>query len=299
MNSYDKTTEEKLKIFKPMFIFRKNKMKISKTNNLEIKFHQKLISYNNESDIQDLTNKIKNFLLVMNSKCNNFEPNIFYKNFNKTCFDLKKLNNELINGVDGSIIISKFFNILELKRLSASYHELLHLASLKNNKEIYTPFNEGYTQLLEERYFKTASKSYFLEVKAMHIVELIIGKDELEKLYFSGNFNYLNQLFIEANPNVKLDSFYKDLYYITKLKYNYNFNGKEVFFQKHLNKVFETLLCCFLNSFNKTIIEEIELIKDYFCFKVKFDNKNTFNSIEEERFYNIINEYKNKNFKTL
>ena len=304
MNSYDKiTNDEELIIFSPIFLFRKNKIKLYKTNNynnLKIKFHKKLINSTNLTDVQILKNKIKNFLLVMNSKCKNFNSTIFYKNFRKTCFNLNNLSSEIIDGVDGSVKFSTFVNIFKLKRFSASYHELLHLSSLKKGNKIFEPLNEGYTQLLEERYFGEADLSYYYEVKIMKILELIIGKDELEKLYFSGNFINLKYLFKSKNPDADLTVLYQDMYHIFEIERNNKFIEQSELLEKCLNNVFETLLYCFLNNANNNTIDNIESLKKIFCFAIEIEKekqKNRIYTIKEENFYEIVNQYKKKNYR--
>ena len=89
--------------------------------------------------------------------------------------------------------------------VSTIYHELFHMASSVYKDEInYSGFrqssnklgfynvgkgiNEGYTQLLTERYFgyiKEVKGSYALEVHFVDKLEKIVGQEKMEKLYFN------------------------------------------------------------------------------------------------------------------
>ena len=298
MNSYDKpVNDEDLIIFSPIFTFRRNKIilgKDSNYNNLKVRFHKKLISGINQNNLEILENKIKNYLFVMNSKCKNFNSALFFKNFSKTWFNLKNLDGRLINGIDGSIKLSNYFNILELKRLSAIYHEFLHFSSLKNDKKIFAPFNEGYTQLLEERYFNEADPAYYWEVKIMNIIELIYGKDELEKLYFSGNFDQLVNFLNNIIDNQELIFFYRNLDYIYKIENYYKIIERKNLFQDCINNVFRTLLSCYLDSNN---LKDINQLKNIFCFSTKYregDIEEIIYSLSEIEFKDIIEKHNNK-----
>lgn len=94
----------------------------------------------------------------------------------------------------------------------AIYHELLHMASsIKHENMFYSGFyqintdslfnigdglNEGYTQLLTERYFesycsKDELNSYYLLKVLAQKIENIIGQEEMEKLYFKADLKKL------------------------------------------------------------------------------------------------------------
>ena len=187
-----------------------------------------------------------------------------------------------------------------------TYHELLYLASLKNDKNIFKPFNEGYTQLLEQRYFCEVNDlgwSYNFEVYIMRVVEQIFGKDNLEKLYFSGEFNKIFNLFNN----------YISIYDLTKLKDNlvsiYEIEQQNETYEKremlkdNFNQAIEILFHCLIkklksdNEYNK-LLENIDFYKKLFCFNVvinfnKINKKISFNTLEEKTFYQIIKDSNN------
>lgn len=95
-------------------------------------------------------------------------------------------------------------------------HELLHMASTtkkSDNKSIFSGFsqstnlsnyeliacglNEGYTQLLAERYFNIVYKVYPIEKLIARKLEEIIGKEEMEKMYFSADLKSLVNIMSE------------------------------------------------------------------------------------------------------
>lgn len=79
------------------------------------------------------------------------------------------------------------------------YHELIHMSSRLNSSfigfyqsqtQIGKGINEGYTQLLCERYFNEQDESYKIYGIEKHIasnLEKIVGKEKMEDLYFSAN----------------------------------------------------------------------------------------------------------------
>ena len=87
-------------------------------------------------------------------------------------------------------------------------HELLHMASATKQNgigysgfhqyeykpggvSIGTAINEGYTEFLNKRLFSSTDNSYEYQVFSSMIIEKIVGKDKMEKLYFSSNLKGL------------------------------------------------------------------------------------------------------------
>ena len=307
MNSYDKIidVEDEL-IYNPFLNKKRNKIKLYKNysySNIIVKFDYKLINSKNKDDIKELEFKIKRFLIVMNRACKNFNSKIFLKNFKKTFFNLSELKNENNIGVNGSVTIRSTFNSFKLKNIKVTYHELLHLASLKNDKNIFKPFNEGYTQLLEQRYFcevNDLGSSYDFEVYIMKTVEQIFGKDNLEKLYFNGEFNKIFNFF---NDYISIDDLKRlkdNLICIYQIEQQNETYEKREELKDNFNQVFEILLHCLINKlisnneYNK-LLENIDFYKKLFCFNlIIYTNKKIrFNLLEEKMFYQIIKESNN------
>lgn len=308
MNSYDKIidAEDEL-IYNPFLNKKRNKIKLHKNcrfSNIVVKFDHKLINCRNIDDLEDLEFKIKRFLMVMNRRCKNFNSKIFLKNFKKTFFNLSELKNENKSGINGSVIIRSTFNSFKLKNTKVTYHELLHLASLKNDKNIFKPFNEGYTQLLEQRYFYEANDlgyTYDFEVYIMRVVEGILGKEILEKLYFNGNFS---KVFNSFNNYISIDDLNllkNNLISIYEIEQNNDVLLKKEELTKSFNKVFKILFVSLINKlttdneYNK-LLENKDFYKGLFCFTIElaFPNNNKklrFKTLEEELFDKFLKEF--------
>lgn len=210
--------------------------KISKTNKISLNKENNKQQFNKK--FNEYINRFINFL--------NINPNInlelFYENlksliikekgtFNKLLF-IKSLTKGQYDGYDNKIVVLRedsFYSI---------YHELLHCASRriienemnvgfhkfsvneKNGKIIFNmgkSLNEGYTTLLEKRYFSciehTQKRGYVIEEFISLMLEKIVGKEEMEKLYFSADLDgliaYLKQYSNEEDIYLFLQYFDK------------------------------------------------------------------------------------------
>lgn len=110
-------------------------------------------------------------------------------------------------------------NEIEIAFLSSIYHELFHMASSYYDEEtklVYTGFrqhpcdsksdsikigigiNEGYTELLAQRYFGQEHKlpmAYGYEVSVVEKLEKIIGQENMESFYLTANLpGLINEL---------------------------------------------------------------------------------------------------------
>lgn len=192
---------------------------IKKTNNYDLKYNHK------NQNISKFNEYINNFINFINSN-QNIDLKLFYENLKNLVIKKKTLFNKFFfikynirgyyDGLKNKIVIIKEDNFYSI------YHELLHCASRKiigneinigfhkfiidnkSNKIIFNmgkSLNEGYTALLEKRYFsniKHNQKSgYIIEEFIASMIEKIIGKDHMEKLYFNadlcGLINYLKE----------------------------------------------------------------------------------------------------------
>lgn len=118
-------------------------------------------------------------------------------------------------------------------------HELLHLSSnclnsimngfrqssLKDMSVcVGTGLNEGYTDLLDERYFNQPPE-YTIEYIHSILIEKIISKDKMEKYYFKGNLYEVKEELKKYSNEEDIIIFLRKLDYITanvdlKRKYN-------------------------------------------------------------------------------
>lgn len=181
---------------------------------------------------------IRNFLKILKWKLSHVSPNLFLKNLK----DLKiETKNNYIRRTNKNIIgeysvLDNIITLIKGDKTKSIYHELLHSASstfyankiysgfkqvvIKNKKtySIGTGLNEGYTALLEKRYFNTYGKkqSYVLEKKLAGILELIIGSKCMEKLYFNADLHTLTKIMNKYKEETEILNFYKKLDYLSK-----------------------------------------------------------------------------------
>ena len=128
-------------------------------------------------------------------------------------------------------------NQLELLRNNYSsyiFHELLHCASFKKEKKSYTKgffkqfpkfsigraLNEGYTSLLEKRYFnKNCNENNYANLRfIVQKIETLIGKEIMEKLYFTADLNGLINEFMNYGKTKEEIIFFLDE--LDFIKYN-------------------------------------------------------------------------------
>lgn len=158
------------------------------------------------------------------------------------------------------------------------YHELFHVASTKReyNKvisgfSIVLPdntlnlgLNEGYTQLLTERYFGSVSnyfQVYPYEVIIAAQFEKIIGSQMFD-LYLTANLLDLKHKFLQYGSEADFNTFFTCLDYINKNLYKIN-SDVEIL-KNCMKKVSDILIKCFNRKENneeslKEYIEDMDL----------------------------------------
>ena len=159
-----------------------------------------------------IDNSIQEFKNVIEEKMNHIDLSLFHNNVDQVTVYMKnfKLNNFIYRNSISGIYDSKT-NSIEIDKsdyLDTIDHELMHMASShydQNNKKSYCGFhqrstginssigkglNEGYTELLIDRYFrsdKVKGLSYHFEKQIASNLETIIGQDKMEQFYMSAN----------------------------------------------------------------------------------------------------------------
>lgn len=164
-------------------------------------------------------------------------------------------------------IISKyshFNNKISISRNSDIMHELLHVSSTINNSEcIFSGFsqinkgksigdglNEGYTSLLESRYFSEFHDhdAYVFEKRIAKIIEKIIGQKKMEQLYFNadlyGLFNELKQY----GSDEEIFRFFVNLDFAHKYWYSNKTIIKRKFRNQAINETVELLIKFYINK---------------------------------------------------
>ena len=178
-----------------------------------------------------------------------------------------------------------YFTSISIK-IGSIYHELLHCASserknnteycgfminyLDINGEIGRGLNEGYTELLSERYFNVSTNYWFERVLTTQL-EKIVGADFLKENYFNHNLQAIRDKLAEYSSKEAANDFIYnwDTYTIGKT-FNDSITTEE--YQSCLDKC-----CFFLNSCyeNKLKTENNEDINKSINFLNEFVNAGT------------------------
>jgi len=204
--------------------------------------------------------------------------------------------------------------------LESIFHEFFHMASTFNDKSndiIFSGFSqlskngsigngitEGYTEILSDRYFNQGG-SYAFEVTITKGLEMIIGQNIMEDLYFKADlFSLINELkkyskeeeiltFIK-NVDLVNDNIHKKI----SLKFQKNI------IQNEINDIVTFLFNCYLIKmkyyFNNNLIDEDLMIKEFnkfikhFCKnliinKGKGKQQTIYQYINNEFIENIVN----------
>ncbi len=212
---------------------------------------------------------ILNFKKKLAQNLNSKDLNLLYNNLKtiKTKDKLFFLKHFLFLFVGGNYNPKNSkINIWHFVKNDVINHELLHMASSiydDNNKIGFCGFcqfnyktkscigralNEGYTEVLHNRYFKNSnitSHSYKVCEFFASMLEIIIGKEKMQSAYFNAN---LNELIIELEKYDSLENiikFIKSLDFFLKyevIKHSIIF--LPIFKTKLNNNLKESLKCC-------------------------------------------------------
>lgn len=230
-----------------------------------------------------LGNSIIEFVNLMTDKFSSDYLINFYNNIN---------NLSVIKSTEPYSIVSTYdaiSNTIEIVINSTIYHELFHMASTKyignisysgfsqldintENSDIGTAINEGYTQLLAERYFKKAKAGgYKYEQSISKSLEVVIGKEKMENLYLDAN---LPGLIEELKQYAKEDEI-KDFIISSDFCHKYKTNKKEELSKKEMFEI------CLKKTYKFLVIIYVRKLKNLLLR----------NDITKEQFINDFKEY--------
>lgn len=220
-------------------MFEIENIKLLKKNNIHFKdnLHPYLkenpIILNNFDD--KYINYINTFLTNLQSENPSINLNLFYKNLKTLSIKEKKNFNRLIFIPTNTQGVYKFkknqIELLDKNYNFCIYHELLHCASYKKDNTSYcTGFfrqyskfsigralNEGYTTLLEKRYFnENLNQNCYKNMRMIaDKIEILVDKKIMENLYFTANLNGLINEFIKyGKSKTEIILFMDELDYI-------------------------------------------------------------------------------------
>lgn len=220
---------------------------------------------------------IKKFIKTINYKLPHVSLNVFLYNFKKLEIEEKEkyIRKSNKNVVGEYSILNRLITLIKGDKSKSIYHELLHAASsFAYNNVLYTGFkqvffknkksysignglNEGYTALLDKRYFNqnSSKESYELERKIASILETIFGKELMETLYFRADLYTLTKMMGKYKSEEEILTFYKKLDYLSKHK------DKIFWFEVQRRECLNCLEFCgkfLLELFMKSIIDYID-----------------------------------------
>lgn len=210
--------------------------------------------------------EIKRFTDTITTEFKKKDLKIFYTNINKLTIEINDKLEEINSTAQYSITNNKIEFVSDYE--DSIFHELFHMTStILSQKETRSGFyksyalvdnrtyiglglNEGYTDLLANRYF--GSKIFYVsEADIAETVELLIGKEKMEKLYLNADQDgLLNELTKYASPYdvveflISLDdacviTSHKKLTTEDKVKINELYSDINKFFKKCVNKYVE------------------------------------------------------------
>ena len=265
------------------------------------------------------------FLNTMIDNCKNFDFEKFNENFKITIFTIK--NKEKTKNVSG-IVGRRIYELLGKKYTHLYYridsfkiatHELFHL-STPGFRDLNDSFrgqglNEGYTELLNRRYFNIQfDNPYIIETKIAQLLEKILGTDVMEKAYFEANFDLIiNELSIYMDLK-DINEFRDNIDCINRLKldiYDKDFRIKKEKVQNYTNLVYKFLFQLFIKKIGALDSNDYEdfiseFSYDDFCDVAQYNLSdgssyfiNSFDSNDKDGlyYYNYVNDILNNSNK--
>lgn len=260
--------------FLPEILLKKYKLKkYNFVNNMsEVELPPKLLECNDSLDEQKIVKKkYAKELLEISNKMLKILPDtrIFLRSINDV--KIKKLKYKHVTY--NSVVIEKGFyrpkrNIIQVENPIYLPHELFHLSSSYfditknilysgfsqvNNKTktiIGKCLNEGYTALLDERYFKSGSSGYVLEKHFANILEMIVDEKKMFKLYCKADLQGLIvelSKYAESENVIRFINDYEFLDLSKMVKLDKNFINKKLqsivkfLTESYLNKILSNI----------------------------------------------------------
>lgn len=252
-----------------------NKKYVIKTlNKSKINNYNTIINYNRFED-QEVSLAIQKFINTISKDFTKEELVLFYRNISS--LKVERTNNK---DICGRYNILK--NKIEITNINHIYHELFHVATTIHTKDseicgfwqynsslddgIGNGLNEGYTQLITERYFDVEDvkdDSYRYEIIVAKALEHIIGKDKMKSLYINANLNGIIKELKNYNSTKEVFCFMNRLDFICNNRYKSNLS----YFRQ--NKVIEYIR--YINHF--LIVSYIDKLNNDHVTKDQFDKK--------------------------
>ena len=182
---------------------------------------------------------VNEFVEIIKENIPSSDLTLFFYNFN----DLKitkadfKLSNLIFNESVGGMYVPKYNTIkLDNDFEQTIDHELFHASTTffdSDNNTVFSGFqqikdwkyqigeglNEGYTQYLTEKYFgnkHSIFNAYPYEKRIAEMVEIIVGKEKMQSLYFNANLRGLVECLKQYNSEENIYDFITTLDFLNK-----------------------------------------------------------------------------------
>ena len=174
--------------------------------------------------------------------------------------------------LDNRIFLLKYCGFISI------YHELMRMASYYLTKDLISMsgfqqsnnlttsiglgLNEGYTQLLTERYFydQDVLESYQILVPYAKMAEMVVGKDLMEELYFNADLYGLQEEFAKDTAREDFVKFIDDLDYI-----NLNLKGSNTQeFKEHFQRAWSFLYLVYCKKQNRLLENDEISLGEYY-----------------------------------
>lgn len=249
-------------------------------------FAKVLIENFPEDSLTNLYNNINELVLRRN-------PLILFELCNG-CYDTRK---NKISFITSSVLNHELFHM-------ASSIPKYHIVGFRNNG-VGTGLNEGYTEVLTNRYFKVKKKLfpvYVFERETMKNLEMIIGKEKMESLYLKADLKGLITEMQKYRTIEEITKFISNLDYISQHA-EFTLGVKSKYIETPAREVQDFLINAYTTKvkqqvernelqeidFNKQILDYISLVGENCKISgVKYSslmtdsllNRNNFNSLE-------------------
>lgn len=271
---------------------------------------------------QQFAPSIIEFINTIKQNIPNSDLTLFYNNFNniKTSVKNFKTSNFLFDEHIAAQWLPKK-NTIELSEDNYSStidHELFHVATTyidPKSHDIFCGFeqekntgnrigeglNEGYTQYLTEKYFSSHPllKTFTYEKSIAAAVELIVGQEKMQSLYFNANLKGLIDVLKQYNTEENIYKFITTLDFLNKhLRDDYltpNSNKIILSSMEYINSfLIKTYMQKLILEYPEEKIDVRQLIENTYLILTNIPNmkvnKREFNALNEEFIIRVITE---------
>lgn len=221
---------------------------------------------------QKYEQEIQNFISVIKEKLSYVDLTIYNRNIEELVINETNLE----NGIDGQYSVDGIrIKLLHNDKGRSLTHELLHLASsflsgeikfsgfhqVSNKLNIGRGLNEGYTTLLDSRYFDSSDKSYLVAKVFAETIEKIVGQEKMTKIYFKadlyGLVKELSKYCIENDVYLVI----KNIDDINKMLSNLNqrelSSDENSLIQEQCDEIVRILFSCYINKLDSDIEQNL------------------------------------------